>query len=198
MFSTQCPCLHRNPSSWLQFLPAVRPPVVPYRPFLLLAPPALLAVESGWFFPVLALVWPVENGIIPSLCSFICTQCSCHKGGKCLFSHSPLLGSRRSSETAEWVLCLKGYTVFLKKCISMVFPFLGFICSRRFKSCSKSGLEAWEVALPAFRYQKASSSACWAGAAWQPPLGHAWVPCAAPDEVSLLSCGVEMLQPLFK
>lgn len=60
--------------------------------------------------------------------------------------------------------------------ISMVFPFLGFICSRRFQSCSESGLGVWEVALPAFRYQKAGSSACWAGAAWQPPLGPAWVP----------------------
>lgn len=29
---------------------------------------------------------------------------------------------------------------------STVFPFLGFICSRRFKYCSKSRLEAWEVA----------------------------------------------------
>lgn len=29
---------------------------------------------------------------------------------------------------------------------STVFPFLGFIYSRRFKYCSKSRLEAWEVA----------------------------------------------------
>lgn len=47
----------------------------------------------------------------------------------------------------------------------MVFPFLGFICSRIFQSCSKSGPEVWEVALPAFRCQRVNSSACWAGAA---------------------------------
>lgn len=78
----------------------------------------------------------------------------------------------------------------------MVFPFLGFICSRRFQSRSKSGLEVWEVALPAFRYQKVSLSVCWAGAAGSLLWCLRGFPALLLER--FISCGVEMLQPLFK
>lgn len=71
----------------------------------------------------------------------------------------------------------------------MVFPFLGFICSRRFQSCSKSGPGAWEVALPAFRCQKGSESelVCLLGWGCLAASSDAvWVPCAAPGGVSQL------------
>lgn len=80
-------CQQYSPLQFIQSFPAV-------------CPTALLAVAPGWFSHVgFSAARGELHDILPV---FTCIQGSlCHKESKCLFSHSPLLGCRRS-ESFVW------------------------------------------------------------------------------------------------